>query len=565
LNSFFELGDGEQVVAKHHSRYYTQDEFGSAVANWSQRLIKNPAKQFALYTQDAYPFAVMLLALIHAGKDIWIPGNNLSGTTDELTGRGCELLGDWSNSGFDYALDVQQGRMAFDVPQNLSQSQIILFTSGTTGISKPVFKCLRQLQAEIETLERCWGQLLGYSEIVSTVSHQHIYGLLFRVLWPLAAGRCFHSQTAISSELLVKQAQKACWIASPAHLKRLSEDSPWSSLTNLSAIFSSGGMLSNEAAERIDINCGKPAIEIYGSTETGGIAWRKYPQVYWMPFVGMTLMRDGESVRLYSPYLDEPNGCVLEDELTLLDEGLFVLHGRRDRIIKVEEKRLSLVKLEQFLTDGGLLDEVNALVLEHSRDTIAIAAVLSQHGLKLMQSEGRKLLIKSLKERLNGYFEPVLFPRRWLFLSEIPYNTQGKIDTVLLNQLFDQADSKLPLLHGATIKPHRVELHLKVPATLIYFSDHFPAFPLLPGIVQLAWVNHFAQLLLDFEGEFTALESLKFVKPITPNCEVMLTLEWKVTTKKLYFHFSGGNQNYSSGRLIYAEKTRESMFGDSSL
>ncbi|PSD47026.1 hypothetical protein C7E25_24925, partial [Stenotrophomonas maltophilia] len=29
-------------------------------------------------------------------------------------------------------------------------------------------------------------------QVHGTVSHQHIYGLLFRVLWPLVAGRLIH-------------------------------------------------------------------------------------------------------------------------------------------------------------------------------------------------------------------------------------------------------------------------------------------------------------------------------------------------------------------------------------
>ena len=43
----------------------------------------------------------------------------------------------------------------------------------------------RFLQADPEAF--LWTERDG--DIVATVSHQHIYGLLFKVLWPLAAGR----------------------------------------------------------------------------------------------------------------------------------------------------------------------------------------------------------------------------------------------------------------------------------------------------------------------------------------------------------------------------------------
>ena len=104
---------------------------------------------------------------------------------------------------------------------------------------KPVAKQLLQLQLEIATLEKQWGKQLAHAAALATVSHQHIYGLLFRLLWPLSAGRCFHSDCYINPETLVKGARGAAayWIASPAHLKRLDQGSPWNDIANLSAVF----------------------------------------------------------------------------------------------------------------------------------------------------------------------------------------------------------------------------------------------------------------------------------------------------------------------------------------
>jgi len=100
----------------------------------------------------------------------------------------------------------------------------------------------------IAALEKLWGKQLGGAEALATVSHQHLYGLLFRLLWPLSAGRCFHSQIYLSPEMLVNSAHNAAyWVASPAHLKRLDQDSPWEGISNLKAIFSSGGPLQHNA------------------------------------------------------------------------------------------------------------------------------------------------------------------------------------------------------------------------------------------------------------------------------------------------------------------------------
>jgi hypothetical protein len=40
-----------------------------------------------------------------------------------------------------------------------------------------------------------FGTPLGDAAIVATVSHQHIYGLLFKVLWPLSTGRAIHARS----------------------------------------------------------------------------------------------------------------------------------------------------------------------------------------------------------------------------------------------------------------------------------------------------------------------------------------------------------------------------------
>ncbi len=66
---------------------------------------------------------------------------------------------------------------------------LTLYTSGSSGTPKPIRKTLAQFNAEVHTLETQWGALVGDATVLGSVPHHHIYGLLFRVFWPLAAGR----------------------------------------------------------------------------------------------------------------------------------------------------------------------------------------------------------------------------------------------------------------------------------------------------------------------------------------------------------------------------------------
>ncbi|MGZ5026865.1 MAG: AMP-binding protein [Methylobacter sp.] len=540
-------------VAYHAGRYYSMDQFTSAVKCWADKLEAQAFRQYALYTEDAYPFAVLLFALLHSGKQILIPGNNRPGTAGQLS-PDCRLLGDWPNGqGFDDGPDMPHNSGRCFTPLNPLARQLVIFTSGSTGQAKPIAKCLDQLQREIDTLEKQWGGQLGDAAALATVSHQHIYGLLFRVLWPLSAGRCFHSQTYINPETLVNAVQHrpAYWIASPAHLKRLDTQSPWPGIAGLKAVFSSGGALPENAAERI-FNARKQAvIEVYGSSETGGIAWRQQDNA-WTLFSGMRLSRIDEQWLLHSPYLPaEAQGFPLDDQITLEQDGRFMLHGRSDRIVKIEEKRLSLAELEQRLTSEMSINEAHALVLNKNRDVVAAVIVLSPEGLEQLKTDGRNRLIKQLRSHLGQWFESVVLPRKWLFVNTMPLTGQGKIDRPLLTSLLDFNNRKLPQVLGIEIASGSIRLDLRVPEDLVYFPDHFAAYPILPGVVQLAWVEHFGKLFFTIDKAFSDMEVIKFSQIIQPGDQLRLALDWKAASGKLYFNFSSERGGHSSGRMVY--------------
>lgn len=570
------------IIAHHAGQTYSAKQFADAVKFWVNTLQAQPTQRYGLYTEDAYPFAVLLFALLHAGKEIWIPGNNRPGTAQQLP-QDCQLLGDWdTDKPIDYYLQTTEHSSLSLAPLNPFEPQLVIFTSGSTGQPKPIAKCLNQFQLEVDTLEQLWGAQLGNAQALATVSHQHIYGLLFRVLWPLSAGRCFHSQTAINPEILINTAGStpAYWIASPAHLKRLDQHSPWPGITDLKAIFSSGGALPEQAATQIATKSDQAVIEIYGSSETGGIAWRQQENA-WTLFSGMRLTFDEGCWWLHSPYLEIPpcppftkggelNKCKksppfvkgglggdfqLNDQLTVLADGHFLLHGRSDRIVKIEEKRLSLTELEQRLLTLPWIDEAHALVIAKSRDLVAVTVVLSQSGAEQLASQGRNLIIKQLRKALEPWFEAVVLPRKWLFINTMPLTPQGKIDQRLLTSLMDADNRKFPQVLNLAISADDIKLGLKVPEDLIYFPNHFADYPLLPGVVQLAWAEHFGKLFFAINKPFSHMEVVKFIKIIQPGDELTLTLNWKANTGKLYFNFSSAQGPHSSGRMVYEGNT----------
>jgi acyl-CoA synthetase (AMP-forming)/AMP-acid ligase II/3-hydroxymyristoyl/3-hydroxydecanoyl-(acyl carrier protein) dehydratase len=553
----------ETRIAYHDGHYYSADAFYSSVKFWVERFKAEPFQHYALYTNDAYPFTVLLFALFHAGKTVWIAGNNRPDTAQQLKQHGCELIGDW-NAGlsFDYCLTSTDEPALSLSPLNPEATKLVIFTSGSTGQPKPIEKRLIQLQLEITALEKQWGKLLGDAEVLSTVSHQHIYGLLFRVLWPLSAGRCFHSSSYLNPEILVNNIKNssAYWVASPAHLKRLDQNSPWQGIADLKAIFSSGGVLSEHVEQQIMTACEQSVIEIYGSSETGGIAWRQQHQHKgWTLFPDILLNAVDGNWHLSSPYLSDNTNYPLDDKITVLDDGRFTLHGRSDRIVKIEEKRLSLTELEQHLVAMPWIDEAHALVMAEKRDVVAVIAVLNQQGFQYLSEMGRNRFIKQLRKLLETGFEAVVLPRKWLFVNTMPLTQQGKLDQPLLTRLLDVENRKLPQTLNLEITNDGVQIVLKVPVNLIYFKDHFASFPILPGVVQLAWAEHFGKLFFDLNSpilSFSHLEVVKFIKTIRPGDELTLRLNWKATAKELHFNFSSSEGGCSSGRMVYKDSVK---------
>lgn len=561
LSGLLTIRPPEARIAYHAGRYYHADEFYAAVKFWVSRFKAEPFQHYALYTEDAYPFAVLLFALFHAGKQAWIAGNNRPGTAQQLEQHGCRLIGDWDaglpfDYGFDYAGASTEASFLPLSRLNPTEIRLMIFTSGSTGQPKPIEKRLIQFQLEITALEKQWGKLLGCAEVLATVSHQHIFGLLFRVLWPLSAGRCFHSSIYLNPETLVNNLHDApaCWVASPAHLKRLDQHSPWGSIAGLAAIFSSGGALHQTARQQIKAHSGQQVIEIYGSSETGGIGWRQHDMA-WQLFDGLRLSCTDGRWQLHSPYLNT-DSIVLDDHISLQADGGFILHGRLDRIVKIEEKRLSLSELEQRLTDIPWVADAFTITLAKSRDVVGAAVVLTETGSGQLKILGRNTFIRQLRTLLHQWFDAVVLPRKWLLLDNMPLTAQGKIDQHLLKALLDLDNHKFPQVQSVGATPSTVNLALRIPDELIYFPDHFSSYPILPGVVQIAWAEHFGTLFFAIDQPFLAMEVIKFVKVIHPGDELMLTLIWNPSSNKLQFNFRTDPAVYSSGRLLYAANHR---------
>jgi len=240
-------------------------------------------KRVAVHLEDAGLLAVALLAAWRAGASVLLPAD----LQPQTRLRWADAVDAWLIAADDLAA-LDQAPLD-PAALDLDTCQLSLCTSGSSGEPKRIDKTLRQLANEVEALEALWGPDLEDACIIGSVATQHIYGLLFRVLWPLCAGRPFVRQQLAFPEDLQRASREHAhfaWVASPALLKRMGDNLDWTALSQVSRVFSSGGALPIEAAGSLYDRLQQWPTEILGSSETGGIAWRQGAQP-WQPFAGV--------------------------------------------------------------------------------------------------------------------------------------------------------------------------------------------------------------------------------------------------------------------------------------
>lgn len=133
--------------------------------------------------------------------------------------------------------------------------------------------------------------------------------------------------------------------------------------------------------------------EIYGSTETGILAWRYRQQdnIPWFTFSDVHLSQESEGVRVFSPLIPA-EGLVLDDMLQFNENGQFHLIGRRGRVVKIEEKRISLVEIEQrLLALDGIMDVAAIPLIRNGRQAIGVVVVPNKEARQIWQCSGGKL------------------------------------------------------------------------------------------------------------------------------------------------------------------------------
>ncbi|WP_265457639.1 AMP-binding protein [Aeromonas salmonicida] len=405
-----------------------------------------PRARWALCFDDSLLFAQALLACALGGHQAILPGHQrvagLLALWDQFDGLLTD--GELPVDGLDVPQlrlpladfhDERDAERADLAPERLD---LTLFSSGSTGAPKAIPKAWPQLEAELRVQMALWGQALADTRVLASVSHQHIYGLLFRILLPLALGRPFDRRSIDYPEQLAVQTTPWVLIASPAFLSRLDPAIP---AAGCRLIVSSGGPLQPEDAHQARALLGQLPVEIFGSSETGGIGWRQRNQAQtpWTTLPGVEVrVGPDQGLLLRSPFLAEDGWLACADRILMKGTG-FELLGRQDRVIKLEEKRISLDEVEARLQALPEVELAAVLPLHQGqRQILGAVLVLSELGAARWAELGQGRFLLALRQQLRPWLEPVALPRSLRRVDQMPLNAQGKRPWPQLKELFDE-------------------------------------------------------------------------------------------------------------------------------
>ncbi len=581
-------------------------DFRARVDAVAAQLVGLPEGALILACDDRYAFGVGLFGAWQARRLVLAPPNAQPDTIHRIADRAVGVLSD-RHDVFGGRMDLEARLDVIDPLQateaapgparpgallDPSAEVLELFTSGTTGDGKTNLKLLAHLEEEVAYLAKTWGAAVAGARVFSTASHQHLYGLLFGLLWPLCSARPFQADTLIhAAELFPRMlASERCMLASvPSHLRRMVAHRDAAQLRGHCVVsFSSGGPLAEATADAWAQTVGAAPIEIFGSTETGGVAWRTQrpgpDRLTWQPFgvVECERVEEDGSLHVRSPFIGpvqaaEPGaarseGFTMGDRVRMEGDGRFVLEGRGDRVVKIGEKRVSLPLMEQHLAAHAHVEDA-AVVLVEQQGEARLAAVLvpSEAGFAFEAARGRRAFVSDIGDHLAGSWDRVLLPRLWRLVEAMPENEQGKVTARRLADLFASdgssgegvtsevgtgAASERPRPREAEVVSERAQKgrivqQCVVPDDLAQLEGHFAGLPIVPGVVQLQWAVALAGRVAASQAELEVVEALKFKRRLGAGDAFELRVE-QIGADVFTFVFEHDDDVISSGRLRFA-------------
>lgn len=313
---------------------------------------------------------------------------------------------------------------------DLAEPAVVFFTSGSEGHSKLIPKTGRQVYGHV----RAASQMLGLPRpcrVLCFVPLFHILGFAYGWLIPLRqGGETFLLQGQSPAAMLeaLLRFRPDLVVATAVQYRFLNAALANGDDVPDAVYISSGSPLPPRDRDEFTRKTGKTITELYGSTETAGIAWRR-GTMRWTPYPGVEFKVEDDRIAVRSPWA-HPESSEIWVEMQDAAEAhgdSFRLLGRLDHVVKVGGKRFSTVEVEEVLRSHAGVDDA-ALVRYERYGEPALAAFVVPAGSSTWS-------VNQLRCYLTERLAPFKVPRTIHVLESLPRGKLQKLDYAQLRLL----------------------------------------------------------------------------------------------------------------------------------
>ena len=517
LEYFYSEKYNDKILLKKLGKDYSVADIKTLV-RYKMDFIKNIQQNaIGLDAEDCFEFIINFLACVFSNKKI-------------LLNYDCKIDEDV------FFLSNQIGKNLVPIQQiNPNAVMITFYTSGSSGDKKPVIKTLKNLIKEGLDLADEFDEIKD-KEFVSTTTLNHLFGMTFHLMLPLNSGGIINTDRINYPENI--NTENLVLVSSPSFLDKMAK---YLEIPRLkpNTIITAGAKLKKETFDYA-LGISKNVIEIYGSTETGVIAFRKKTEDNLKLFKNVQVIIQEERVEVSTPYSYCQNNLI-NDNIEIIAGREMTVLGRTDRVLKILEKRISAEEIEQALLKNEFVQDVYCL--KHS-EKLACLVALNKQGNDFVISSGISELKKVLKTFLADKFE--IIPQKWKFIDEIPKNLNGKIDKEKIENIFN-LNLSFPLILSRKYGENFAIVDLYFYRHCNFFKGHFENYPILPGVVQLFFAGYFAKDAFGVNCSSGQFRRIKFSNLIRPDKIVTLKLEYN--NRGVSYSYYDDVNTYSSGQL----------------
>jgi len=309
-------------------------------------------------------------------------------------------------------------------------SQLLFFTSGSSGFPVGAFKTEENLLSEVMVLKKLITQRQGIKRVVVSVPFVHIYGILAGLLLPLYLDdvTLVVKDDFLPYELLEEASkEETLVVTTPIFIKALARLQMQVDLSK-TLFISSTAPLSFEDVESFQQNYQTNIIQLFGSTETGGIAYKHNLDTQWSPLERVKISIVDDKLSVSSPFvshfllqntLKKLQLPFTTEDIVKMENEKFTLLGRSNKIIKIAGKRISSALLEATLET---LESVEIAVVElvYNKELLRSEQVLITLQAK---EEIRK---QAIKDKISECYGVLTIPFKVTYVKNINRSAMGK-------------------------------------------------------------------------------------------------------------------------------------------